>query len=120
MVLVSIFAGQQRRHRRREQTHGHSGGGRSSVAQACPTLCDPIGYSLPGLPVHHQLLDFKLKLMSIKSVMSSNHLILCCRLLLLPPVPPSTRVFSNEDGTCRESSTETYTLPYVKQIASGK
>ena len=38
------------------------------------------------------------KLMSIESVMPSNHLILCCRLLLLPPVPPSIRVFSNESA----------------------
>ena len=37
-----------------------------------------------------------LKLMSIKSVMPSTHLILCHPLLLLPPIPPSTRVFSNE------------------------
>jgi len=36
------------------------------------------------------------KLMSIKSVMLSNHLILCRPLLLLPPIPPSIRVFSNE------------------------
>ena len=34
--------------------------------------------------------------MSIKSVMASSHLILCCPLLLLPPIPPSIRVFSNE------------------------
>ena len=37
-----------------------------------------------------------LKLMSIKSVMPSNHLILCCHLLLLPSIFPSIRVFSNE------------------------
>ena len=37
-----------------------------------------------------------LKLMSIESVMPSNHLIICCPLLLLPPIPPSVRVFSNE------------------------
>ena len=30
----------------------------SSVAQLCPTLCDPMNYSTPGLPVHHQLLEF--------------------------------------------------------------
>ena len=36
------------------------------------------------------------KLMSIESVMPSNHLILCRPLLLLPPIPPSIRVFSNE------------------------
>ena len=37
-----------------------------------------------------------LKFMPIKSVMPSSHLILCCPLLLLPPIPPSIRVFSNE------------------------
>ena len=37
-----------------------------------------------------------LKPMSIESVMPSNHLILCCPLLLLPPIPPNIRVFSNE------------------------
>ena len=37
-----------------------------------------------------------LRLMSIESMMPSSHLILCCPLLLLPPVPPSIRVFSNE------------------------
>ena len=37
-----------------------------------------------------------LRLMSIESVIPSNHLILCCPLLLLPPIPPSIRVFSSE------------------------
>ena len=54
-----------------------------------PTLCDPMNCSMPGLSVHHQLPE------CIKSVMSSSHLILCHPLLLLPPVPPSIRVFSN-------------------------
>ena len=66
----------------------------SSVAQSCPALCDPMNRSMPGLPVHHQLLEFKL--MSIELVMPSSHLILCRPLLLLPPIPPSIRVFSNE------------------------
>ena len=39
-----------------------------------------------------------LKLMSIKSVMPSNHLILCCPLLLLPSIFPNIRVFSNESA----------------------
>ena len=39
-----------------------------------------------------------LKLMSIKSVMPSSHLILCCSLLLLPPIPPSIRDFSSESA----------------------
>ena len=51
--------------------------------------------STPGLAAHHQLLDLP-KLMSIESVMPSSHLILCRPLLLLPPIPPSIRVFSNE------------------------
>ena len=69
MVLMKLFAGQQWRHRQREQTCGHNVGGRgwadwqsgfgsvqfSSVVQSCPTLCDPNDCSMPGLPVHHQL-----------------------------------------------------------------
>ena len=51
--------------------------------------------STPGLPVHHQLLEFT-QTQSIESVMPSSHLILCCPLLLLPPIPPSITVFSNE------------------------
>ena len=39
-----------------------------------------------------------LKLMSIELVMPSNHLILCCPLLLLPPIFPSSRIFSNESA----------------------
>ena len=67
----------------------------SSVAQSCPALCDPMNCSTPGLPVHHQLQSSP-KLMSINSVMPPSHLILCRPLLLLPPIPPSIRVFSNE------------------------
>ena len=51
--------------------------------------------SMPGLPVHHQLLESP-RLTSIELVMPSSHLILCHPLLLLPPNPPSIRVFSNE------------------------
>ena len=66
----------------------------SAVAQLCLTLCDPMNHSTPGLPVHHQLLEFKLT--SIESVMPSSHLILCRPLLLLPSIPPSISIFSNE------------------------
>ena len=41
------------------------------------------------------------KLTSIKLVMPSSHLILCHPLLLLPPIPPSIRVFSNESTLCK-------------------
>ena len=55
--------------------------------------------STPGFPVHHQLPELT-KLMSIESMMPSNHLILCCPLLLLSSIFPSIRVFSNKSVFC--------------------
>ena len=71
----------------------------NSVAQSCPTICDSMNFSTPGLLsiTNSQSLP---KLMSIELVMPSSHLILCCPLLLLPPIPPSIRVFSNESTLC--------------------
>ena len=57
----------------------------SSVAQSCPTLCDPINCSMPGLPVHWINSQSLPKLMFIESVMPSNHFILCRPLLLSVP-----------------------------------
>ena len=71
----------------------------SSVAQSCLTLCDPMNSSTPGLPVHHNSWSLP-KPMSIKSVMPSNHLILCHPHLFLPSIFPSIRVFSNESALC--------------------
>ena len=71
----------------------------SSVSQSRPTLCDPMNCSTPGL-LSITNSRSSLKLTSIKSVMPSSHLILCHPLLLLPPVPPSIRVFSNESTLC--------------------
>ena len=65
----------------------------SSVSQSCLTLCDHMNHQV-SLSITNS--RSSLKLMSIKSVMPSSHLILCCPLLLLPPIPPSIRVFSNE------------------------
>ena len=50
---------------------------------------------MPGLPVHHQLLEIT-QFMSIESVMPFNYFILCHPLLLLPSIFPSIRLFSNE------------------------
>ena len=61
------------------------------------TLCDPMDCTMPGFPVHQGNSRSLLKLMSTESVMPSNHLILC-RLLLLPSIFPSIRVFSNESA----------------------
>ena len=66
-----------------------------SVAKSCLTLCNPMDCSTPGPFVLHYLLVF-VQLLSIELVMSFNHLILCCPLLLLPSIFPSIRVFSNE------------------------
>ena len=58
-------------------------------------------FSTPWITAHQASLSItnpwnSLRLMSIESVMPSSHLILCCPLLLLPSIPPSIRVFSNE------------------------
>ena len=69
----------------------------SSVAQSCLTFCNPMDCA------HQASLSITnsqslLKLMSIELVMPSNHLILCRPLLLLSPIPPSIKVFSNESA----------------------
>ena len=67
----------------------------SSIAQLCPTLCNPMNRSTQAsLSITNS--QSSLKLMSMELVMPSSHLILCCPLVLLPPIPPSIRVFSNE------------------------
>ena len=67
----------------------------SSVTKPCLTLCNPMNCSMTIFPVHQNFWSL-LKLMSIESVMPSNHLILCRPLLLLPSIFPSIGVFSNE------------------------
>ena len=59
----------------------------------------PMNRSTPGLPVITNS-QSSLRLMSIESVVPSSHLIVCHPLLLLPPIPPNTRVFSNESTLC--------------------
>ena len=58
-------------------------------------LCDPMNCSTPGLPVHHQLPEFTQTHVHWVSD-AIQPLILCRPLLLLPPIPPSIRVFSNK------------------------
>ena len=62
-------------------------------------------FVIPWIAAHQAALSItnsrsSLKLTSIESVMPSSHLILCLPLLLLPPIPPSIRVFSNEPTLC--------------------
>ena len=93
-VYQLSFKGSPKEHGRYSKFDDYHSVQFSSVAQLCSTLCDPMNRSTPGLPVHHQLPEFKL--MSIESVMPSSHLILCHPLLLLPLIPPSIRVLSKE------------------------
>ena len=58
-----------------------------------------MNHSKPCLPVRHQVPEFT-QIHVHQSVMPSSHLILCLSLLLLPPIPPSIRVFSNESTLC--------------------
>ena len=67
----------------------------SSVAQSCPTLCDPWTAAHQASLSTTNSRDL-LKLMSSESVIPYNHLILCCPLLFLPSIFPSIRVFSDE------------------------
>ena len=66
-----------------------------SVTKSCPTLCDPMGCSRPGSQSFTVSWSV-LKLMSIKSLVPSNHLILCDHLHLLLSIFPS--IFSNESA----------------------
>ena len=59
----------------------------SSVAQLCLTLCNPMDCSTPGFPILYYLPEL---------AQTSNHVILCRPLPLLPSIFPSIRVFSNE------------------------
>ena len=71
----------------------------SSGPQLCPTLCDPMNCSMPGLPVHHQLLEFtQTHVHWVSDAIQPSHP--RRPLLLLPPIPPSIRVFSNESTLC--------------------
>ena len=67
----------------------------SSVTQLCLTLCDAMNRSTPGFPVHHQLPEFtQTHFHRVSDSIQPSHP--WPPLLLLPPIPPSIRVFSNE------------------------
>ena len=66
----------------------------SSVVQSCPTLCNPMNRSTPGLPVHHQLLEFtQTHVHRVSDAIQPSH-------PLSSPFPPAPRVFSNESALC--------------------
>ena len=66
-----------------------------SVAQSCPTLCNPMDCSMPGFPVHHPLPECaQTHVHQVGDVIQPSYL--CRPLLLLPSIFPNIRVFSNE------------------------
>ena len=67
----------------------------SSVAQSCPTFCDPMDCSTPWFPVHHRFLELaQTHVLRVSDAIQPSHP--RCPLLLLPSVVPSIRIFSNE------------------------
>ena len=67
----------------------------SSVTLSCPTLCDPMGCSMPSFPVHYQLPEFgQTHVHQVSDAIQTSHPLSV--LLLLPSIFPSIRVFSNE------------------------
>ena len=67
----------------------------SSVTQSCPTLCDPMNCSMPGLPVHHQLLEFtQTHVHWVSDAIQPSHPLSSPS--PLAPNPSHIRVFSNE------------------------
>ena len=71
----------------------------SSVAQQCLTLCDPMDCSTPVFPVHHQLLEpTQTQVHQVGDVIQPSHPL--SSPFLLPPIPPSIRVFSNGSTLC--------------------
>ena len=91
----------------------------SSVTQSCPTLCNPMDCSTPGFPLLDHLPEFA-QLMSIESVMPSNHLILCHPLLLYPQSFPASGSFPmsqlfTSGGQSFEASASASVLPMNSQ-----
>ena len=84
----------------------------SSVAQSCPTLCDPmIAARQASLSI--TISWSSLRLTSIESVMPSSHLILSHPLFLLPPIPPSIRVFANESTLHMRSKYRSFSFSII-------
>ena len=66
-----------------------------SVAQSCPTLCDPINHSTPGLPVHHQLPEFtQTHVHRVSDTVQPSHPLL--PVPSPPPSPPSPSPFQHQ------------------------
>ena len=109
MIMMTLCKRQQKRHRYKEQTFGLSGkrwrwdGIALKHVYSVQSLSRVRLFATPWTAARQASLSItnsqsSPKLMSIKLVMWSSHLILCRPLLFLPPIPPSIRVFSNESA----------------------
>ena len=78
----------------------------SSVAQSCPTLCDPMNHSTPGLPVHHQLLEFtQTRVHSVSDTIQPSHPLSSPSLpavILEPPKMKSLTISIVSPSICHE------------------
>ena len=94
-MIVNIDFFPKKTNQKPEEKHNSVFSLFSSVAQSCPTLCDPVDCSMPGLPVHHQLPEFtQTHVHRVSDAIQPSH-------PLLSPSPPasvfpSIRVFANE------------------------
>ena len=91
----------------------------SSVAQSCPTLCNPVDCSSLACPspTPRRLL----KLTSVELVMPSSHLIVCRPLLPLPSIFPSIRVFSYvQDAGLSAGAQKSYPVGAHRRMSMGK
>ena len=93
-------------HKKRKPAHSNKDPGQSvqfsSVAQSCPTLCDPVDCSTPGLPVHHQVLELAQTSCPWSRWCHPTISSSVIPLLLLPAVSPSIRVFSTQSVLHKE------------------
>ena len=71
----------------------------SSVTQSCPTVCNPMDCSTPGLPIHHQLPEFtQTQVHWVSDAIQPSHPL--SPRLLTPSIFPSIRIFSNKSVLC--------------------
>ena len=91
----------------------------SSVSQSCLTLCNSMNCSMPGLPVHYQLPEStQTHVHQVSDAIQPSHPLLS--FLLLPLIPPSIRVFSNESTLHMRWPKNCYTPIQNKKFTFGK
>ena len=88
-----------------------------SVTKSCPTLCNPMDCGMSGSSVPHYLLEFAQIHVQWESVMLSNHLILCCPLLLLLSIFPSIFPIREPTELQHQSSQWIFCCPLLLRLS---